>query len=67
MSDIRMPVSVITDGTYYEAEVSAANGAWRLHKGGTITFSPVAEAPPANVCISCGAKRQPNGEMPCDH
>jgi hypothetical protein len=21
----------------------------------------------ANICISCGAVRQPNGEMPCDH
>lgn len=23
--------------------------------------------PPPVVCISCGARRQTNGEMPCEH
>lgn len=25
------------------------------------------KSPTANVCISCGARRQANGEMPCEH
>ncbi len=25
------------------------------------------EAPAASVCICCGARRLPNGDMPCEH
>lgn len=27
----------------------------------------LSEPPPPVTCISCGARRQTNGEMPCEH
>jgi len=44
----------------------ASSGAWRMTKEGAFFIQTPQELAPS-VCLGCGAVRQPNGEMPCDH
>lgn len=67
MSEFRMPVSATTDGEYFQAGIAVPSGTQHLHRDGTLVFSSEAKQQPASVCICCGARRLPNGQMPCDH
>lgn len=61
MSEITMKVSVSVD----RAAIAAAKDAFLASANGAITVKVEGEKP--TICISCGAARQPNGQMPCEH
>ncbi|MGR9579959.1 hypothetical protein [Pandoraea sputorum] len=61
MSEIPVKVSVSVD----QAEIARAEDAFLASAKNAITVK-VEPAKPT-ICISCGAARQPNGQMPCEH
>ncbi|WP_150663074.1 hypothetical protein [Pandoraea commovens] len=61
MSEIKMKLSVSVD----HAAIEAAKDAFVKAASRAVTVIVADEKP--TLCIGCGAVRQPNGEMPCDH
>ncbi|QDH59465.1 hypothetical protein [Pandoraea pnomenusa] len=61
MSEIAMSVSVSVDQSAVDAAISQFDADFL--KSVRVTIGPTVPS----VCIGCGAVRQSNGEMPCDH
>ncbi|RSK77876.1 hypothetical protein EJ774_21210 [Pandoraea apista] len=61
MSEIAVSVSVSVDQSAADAAISQFEA--DVLKSVRVTVGPTAPS----VCIGCGAVRQSNGEMPCDH
>lgn len=61
MSEIALKVSVTVD----QAEFARAKDAFLSSVKDAITVKVERAIP--TICISCGATRQPDGQMPCNH
>ncbi len=69
MTDNSIKVSMVFDRPICQAGIDAVrseNDVWSIAKDGRFLFDAAAEPVPT-ICISCGAARQPNGQMPCEH
>ncbi|WP_331708643.1 hypothetical protein [Pandoraea sputorum] len=64
-------VLLVADRLVYRAGIDvvrADSGAWDIRKDGTVTIRPELVAVPLpTVCGSCGATKNHDGSLPCDH
>ncbi|VVE90420.1 hypothetical protein [Pandoraea bronchicola] len=71
MSCETIKTAATVDGPYYRADIEsirAASGAWQIRKDGTLTIhTDHVAAPKPAICGSCGAAKNPDGALPCDH
>ncbi len=65
MSEIQMKLSVVVDRDGLAHAVDEARSAFVSAVSPAVTVTVADDKP--KLCIGCGAERQPNGQMPCDH
>ncbi len=64
-SEFKVKLHASVDPGALEEAVEAAEDALVKAASRALTATVTDDKP--TLCIGCGAERQPNGEMPCDH